>query len=151
MRVLIIEDDKQKSEQIITFLRNININFEIKLEKSYNSGLRTVSNESFELLLLDMSLPTFEITIDESGGKPMSFAGEEILRQLQRKKISVPTIVITQYDVFEKGRSLAQIKESIASKGYKNYIETIYYNTTNDSWKHELKELLKDKVGISND
>lgn len=148
MKVLIIEDDKQKSEQIITFLENFNPKVEIRLEKSYNSGLRTVSRDQFDLLLLDMSLPTFEITIDESGGKPMSFAGEEILRQLQRKNVTVPTIVITQYDRFEKGLSLNQIKKSIESKGYANYIDTIYYNTTNDSWILELTELLRNKVGI---
>ncbi|MGK4151935.1 response regulator [Kurthia gibsonii] len=148
MKILIIEDDKQKTEQIISFLKKFSSITEIQLEKSYNSGLRTVTKESFDLLLLDMSLPTFEITVDESGGKPMSFAGEEILRQLHRKKITVPTIVITQYDRFEKGLSLSQIKSSIESKGYPNYIDTIYYNTTNDSWVLELTELLQNKVGI---
>ncbi|MEK4011121.1 response regulator [Peribacillus sp. FSL M8-0224] len=148
MRILVIEDDQQKSEQLIGFLEEHLNNTIIELESSYTNGLRALAIKDYNLLLLDMSLPTFKITVEQSGGKPMSFAGEEILRQLSRRNIKVPTIVITQYDRFERDLSLKELRKSIADKSYSNYIDTIYYNTTNDSWKIELMNLLKEHIGI---
>lgn len=89
MKILIIEDDKNKLKQVTSFLRKIYINTEIIERYSYNSGIRELLTGSrFDLLLLDMSMPTFDITSVESGGRPKPFAGKEILRKLKKKEFN---------------------------------------------------------------
>ena len=143
MKILIIEDDKNKLKQVTSFLRKIYINTEIIERYSYNSGIRELLTGSrFDLLLLDMSMPTFDITSVESGGRPKTFAGKEILRKLKKKRIQLPTIVITQFERFgdvENTISLEELNQELIDNFSESYIATVYYNSSQDNWKNELK------------
>ena len=61
-------------------------------------------SNKFDFILLDMSLPTYDVGPSETGGRPQSFGGRELLRYIDRKNIIIPVIVVTQYERFNKGQ-----------------------------------------------
>src|SRR5215469_6069010 len=104
MKVLIVEDDEFKRRRIAQVVRDSFPDVELTLERSVNSGLNGIVDGRPDIVLLDMSLTTFDVGPRESGGKPQNFGGLEILRQMDRLQIVIPVIVITQHERFAAGR-----------------------------------------------
>ena len=66
MKILIIEDDKNKSTQIIERLSSYFTDIDFTVKRSFQQGVKTLRSSSFDVLLLDMTLPTFDIDINSS-------------------------------------------------------------------------------------
>lgn len=145
MKILVIEDDQNKLKQLSAYIRGRWAHCSITERRSYHSGLEAIKNDTYSLILLDMSMPTYDITPREPGGRPRIFAGSEILRQMERKKISAPVIIVTQFETFgeaDKRISLAELQNQLSSQFPQNYIGTVYYNAAHDNWKKDLDVLI---------
>lgn len=140
MNWLLIEDDANKEKQLNDFFHEYNPDTSVTVKKSYQSGLKEIFLNKYDLIVLDMSLPTFDIQNGEDGYVFRHLAGKDILGEMQRKKISTKVIVVTQFDYFGEGKehiSLEILKENMR-KNYSNYVGTVYYNPSLDNWKKEL-------------
>ena len=105
IKLLIIEDDLYKSNAISEYLRDeLNIN-NITCRESLSSGVfEVLDNPDYDLILLDMSMSTYDISDkDPVGGIPESFAGEDFLAQMELLGYKIPILVVTQYDTFGAG------------------------------------------------
>lgn len=146
MKVLIIEDQIEKSEAIKIFLTSIYQNsIDISVRQSLRSGLKeTIQNTKYDLIVLDMSMPNFDPSeTDPIGGSPESFAGREFISQMHLRKIKTPVVVVTQYSTFEKGQtSLEDLHHLLASTYPEIYVGSVYYSSASDDWKKDLKKLL---------
>ncbi|WP_186669097.1 hypothetical protein [Sporosarcina sp. BP05] len=146
MRVLVVEDDINKINKIETFLTNEFRYIEIEKSYSYNSGLRNILFNQYDLILLDMTMPTFDKDESSSyGGKLVQFAGKEILLQMRRRKIVTPTIVITQYATFGENdtlKSFVEMEKELKEEFSNNLVSMIYYEAGKSDWEIEIKELL---------
>ncbi|GKT31211.1 response regulator, partial [Aduncisulcus paluster] len=60
-----------------------------------------------------MSLPTYDINSTEAGGAFETYAGEEILDEMDRKRIEVATIIITMFDAFGQGGDYITLGELV--------------------------------------
>lgn len=152
MNILIIEDDQNKIKQIVEYVKTIYDSPSIIKRFSFQSGLKEIINSNFDIIILDMSMPTFDITENDSGGRPKPFAGREILRQMKRRNIKIPVIIVTQFERFGELSTeinLAELKEELYKNFLDNYLGTVYYNPALNSWKDELGEILV-KIGRSN-
>lgn len=149
MKLLLIEDDDNKRKQVKEFIvANYQYELDITEKKSYQSGLKEIFLTSYDLILLDMSLPTYDISPSENGGRFRTFAGRDILKELKRKKILVNTIVITQFDIFGEGEKVTTIDElDNMLKGIysESYLGLVYYNASMSDWRITL-ELLIDSI-----
>jgi DNA-binding response OmpR family regulator len=146
MNILLIEDDEPKSERIKEFLSTLITNIEVIHKRSYQSGLRSLIARTPDLILLDMNLPNYDITAIEAGGKIMQFAGREFLRQMMRRDIKVPVIVITAFEFFGEGidaLTLEELDRELTEKYSENYLGYVYYHTILDDWKIKLPALIK--------
>ena len=141
MRILIIEDDPNKLSAINKFLSQYP-DVQVVAQNAFQSGLRTILSNSFDLLLLDMSMPVFSSAVKDSSGRELHLAGRDILFQMKRKKISLRTIIITQYEDFG-GIPLKMLHQNLCDEFSENYIGYVYYSVTQDRWRHELAELLE--------
>jgi len=144
VRVLIVEDDDNKAAQLVAFIED---KFQADVERtgSYQSGLQSLLTQKYDICLLDMALPTFDIRPDEDGYKPRFYGGKDILRQLQRRGISLPVIVVTMFETFGEGterRSLNEINAELSERFSQSYVGTIYYQPSNEDWKHQLSALV---------
>ena len=144
MNTLIVEDDENKRKQISEFLKSEIPDIYIAERKSYQSGLKEILKGNIDLILLDMSMPTYDISSTEAGGRPRPFAGRDILRYMDRKKIKVPVIIVTQFETFgeaEETISLSELQTMMEKNHTNTYKGTVYYNASLNSWKDDLKNV----------
>ena len=156
MKILFIEDDDDKRTKIKSFLLEEFYNIDIIDKSSYHSALlELVSGNMYDFVLMDMSMPNFDKTInDPEGGSPESFAGRNLLQQMNFRNITFPTIVITQFDSFGQvdKLSLNELKEELMKKFSPTYIDTVYYHSSESNWKQIIKSLIqKYSKGANND
>lgn len=141
MKILIIEDDINKQKKITKFLNENLEASSIETAISYNSGLRNVIKSKYDLIFLDMTMPTFDKTASSHGGKLIRYAGKEILGQMKRKKIFIPTIVITQYATFGEAsnlKSFDEMREELLRDYSYFLVEMIYFEPDKDDWEKNI-------------
>lgn len=141
MKILVIEDDELKWSRIRDFLASRISDCEIANERARNSGLKRIISWAPDLILLDISLPNFDITSDEDGGRPQNLGGREILRQMHRRKIGRPVIVVTQFGFFGDpgdSMSLEELADELRHAYPETYIGAVYYHATLEDWKEQL-------------
>lgn len=149
MSVLLIEDDDHKREKIQNVISMIFPSIEVDVASSFNGGLKKIiaGKEKYGLILLDMSMPNFDVSPSEpSGGTPESFAGKELLTQMKLRGLSIPTLVITQFDTFgdaNKRLSLRELHSQLERDFSPMYKGSIYYNSAQEDWKVQLVEKIK--------
>lgn len=148
MKILIIEDDFDKRRHIKEFiLKFCHSAASIEERESLRAGLKEIIyNKGYDLIILDMSLPNFDINAEEpGGGTPESFAGRELLAQMKLRGVMIPVIVITQYSSFDNGRvTLDDLKREFDSEYNDFYKGSVYYNAASDSWKKHLQNMIQE-------
>jgi CheY-like chemotaxis protein len=146
-----VEDEAPKRGHIERLLQELAPGARVSLARSVNSALDVLESEPLTLLLLDMSLPTFDVGQRESGGRPQGFGGIEVLRHMVMAGIVCPTIVITGYEGFtrEGGATvdLAQLRTELNEEFAGLLRGVLHYNSTYDDWKTMLGQALGE-VGI---
>ncbi|NUN68612.1 MAG: hypothetical protein HUU02_02765 [Bacteroidetes bacterium] len=145
-KILIAEDDQNKYDRISAFLITSLSSLEFKHVKSYQTALKFLLSESWDILLLDMSLPTYDITDNEDGYYFDAFAGRSIMMEMQRKSVFTSTIIITQFESFGEGQeriSLDELNQMLQRDFPKFYIDTIYYNPAQSDWKQKLLQKME--------
>jgi CheY-like chemotaxis protein len=144
--ILLVEDEAPKRGHIERLLRELLPTAQISIARSVNAALDILEAEKIDFLLLDMSLPTFDIGDRESGGRPQGFGGIEVLRHMTMAEILCPTLIITGYEGFkrESGATvdLAQLRTELVDEFSQILMGVLHYNSTYDEWKHTLREAL---------
>lgn len=146
MKVCVIEDNQQKAEKIISFLRSKFKNEDIYCLGSYQSGLKFIKKESPDLIILDMTLPTFDRIAGKREGRMRPFGGVDIMRKMQLKKINSKVIVVTQFSVFDDGEERVDFKTlfSRCKNDFSDiFIGSVKYSHSSESWLDELGLFLK--------
>lgn len=141
-KILLVEDDEDKREQIIDFVSKKFI-CPLKEVRSYQSAIKAIRSDFFDLILLDMTMPTFDITSDESGGRAQAFGGELLLSEMNRKSIDSKVIVITQFDLFGEGDeeiSLSGLNSRLEKQFGNIYLGAIQYSISYNSWQENLEK-----------
>lgn len=147
MNILVVEDDENKREQIGNFVSSKYSGARISYAKSQRSGLRAIIEDPVDLIILDMSMPTFDKTVDEDGGRPQAYAGREILKQMDRREIHRPVIVLTGYDKFGEGvdaLTLPELHAQLEEAHPESYRGMVFYDVTFEGWKEELTKMIAD-------
>lgn len=148
MSILIIDDEIVKRNELSQFISELTIMKEIHYGQSYTSGLRAIIKYKPKLILLDMSMPTYDPTQeDPRGGRPLSMAGHYLLKEIKRKKINTKVIVFTQHpyqEIKNINKSLDEITAMFHKEFPDIFIDSIFYNVTENNWKNKLQTLLSD-------
>jgi CheY-like chemotaxis protein len=145
MNILIVEDDEDKRQQLASFIKSI-LYSDVVEAKSYNSGLRALIANKFDLILLDMAMPTFDKIPPEKGGREQPFAGRELLQQMSRRGIETKVIVVTQFDIFGRGDdmvTLEQLNTDLKSYFAKTYLGIVHYSVRYTGWQDLLQGFVK--------
>ncbi|WP_157974643.1 hypothetical protein [Lewinella sp. IMCC34183] len=141
MKILLIEDDQKKSHDIVEYLCLTIAEIDVVVKESYQSGIRELIAHNYDLLLLDMSIPTWDKSINEPGGNFEKFGGIKILKECARRSCLVNTLLITMFSDFGDGDSsinLAAIDTSL-KESYPDYYQgVIYYSSRDENWKLNL-------------
>ena len=144
-RLLIIEDNDSKLNHLRQFCEENLKDYEVEDRRSYNSALSEVvhNGNSYDLILLDVSMNTYDISPEVSDGEQEPLAGSNILRFMKLRKIKVPVIVVTMYESFVDGIKIDKLDEGFREKYAEFYKGFVYYSLRNEDWINRLKELIK--------
>lgn len=145
MKGLLIEDDPNKAQKVLSYLQDNFSHIKMKLKISYQSGLKEIFENEFDFILLDMSLPSYDQNTSSSSGKPRNFGGRDILKEMKRYKKSSSVMILTQYNEFDGGSiSINELDTQLKNKFdlmYKGYI--IYNSKRKEEWQNELSLFIK--------
>jgi CheY-like chemotaxis protein len=149
MKLLVIDDDENKLRQMLSFLAATFPDLTLEDRRSYQSGLKALLLDPPDLMLLDMTMPTFDMSNKERGGRERRYAGQLILDELDRKEIIIPVIIVTQFEQFGDGKdrvTLGELKTDLAQSFPQHYLATIYYQAGNSKWMGELRTVITQAI-----
>jgi len=149
-RFLLADDNLEKLASIETLLKDNFEECEIESSHSYNSTIKKAKTGNFDLLILDMSMPTFDQKEGTSAPiKPL--AGRDVLSKLKYKKSPLKVIVVTQFDIFGRMSDtidLQDLENTLEENFRDNFVGCVYYDPRSSSWSDNLVELVKDVVSF---
>jgi CheY-like chemotaxis protein len=146
MRLLLVEDDENKRDHIRALLMAGNADCCIDEAGSYQSALKHLLQNTYSLLLLDMTLPTFDKGGSDSAGRLRPFGGEELLDQMQRRSIAVPVVVVTGYDILGSGNdsmSLDELRFRLKQRFPQHFHRAVFYSRSEDRWQADLQSAIE--------
>lgn len=144
MRVLIIEDTEAKMRVIEECIKGVYEEWEFTEAMSYSAGIQNIYAGGWDLILMDMSLPTYNISHTESGGTKKPVAGQELMARMLSRKIFIPVIIITQFDTFGDNQSLESLNKEFEEGYTRIWKGTISYDKP--GWQEQLLKLLDEIV-----
>ena len=148
-RLLLIEDNRHKRQKICSLISEWNLSTDIMEARSYTSGWQALQDKEFDLVILDMSLPTYDTNENETGGKFRTFGGKEIVRRIARRNIKTKFVFITQYSSFNDTsvtQSLGSIEEELISDYGDQCLGVIRFDTATTEWKETLIGILSKEL-----
>ena len=143
MRILLIEDEITKEQDILRFLHEANPETVVEVRRSITAGIAEIREQQYDYILLDMSLPLY----DNEDGHYMednefeTFGGNYVLDELDRIEYSVKVVVITAFDILGEGQDrieLTQVEKGLYEDYPDVFIGTIFYNASSVEWKNKL-------------
>ena len=147
VNILYVEDEEVKAKEVISALGTVD---NIELKKSLSSGLAAIQEKSFDLILLDMSLPLYDYSSeDENENDFETFAGIDILEELDRKGRADKVAVITAFDILGEGENeitMLQLDKKLREEYEEVYLGLIYYDSSSLEWRRSLQKLLEKLV-----
>ncbi|MDO9331095.1 MAG: response regulator [Pseudomonas sp.] len=144
MKILVVEDDKPKLNAIVSFLREELKIISIATAKSLTSAVQEISTSTYDMCIVDMSIPTYDFDVDKlGGGLPQSFGGKDILRFLESEAPDTKAIIVTQYSEFSDGNGSAQtleiLTEQLLRKFRSNLLAVLFYASQKSDWRTKLR------------
>lgn len=150
MKILLIEDDPHKAESLLGHIACHYANASVRSAASFQTGIRTALSDWHDIILCDMSLPTYDIKGIDSGYEMITYAGRLILTELKAKGKATPVVIVTQYTTFSEmwgTKHLAEVNEELHAEFSDTYLGAIFYCASEDSWKSELISII-DRICI---
>jgi CheY-like chemotaxis protein len=148
MKVLLIEDEEHKAKDITgrMLAKGISKDSLIHLSGVRQAVLEVSSNE-YDLVIVDIALPTFSIEKRDgsAGGADQAVGGIEILRALKNLGIKTRIIIVTQYpDVIIDGNRvrLQQAVRMLATKYSQDVLGAVLYSYKTPGWEVSFDALL---------
>jgi len=149
-KILIVEDDEFKLESIAKCVSSRMPGIVLVFARSIVSSLREIElDQAIEFVILDMSLPTYDVGPDESGGRPQGFGGLTVMQHLDALERRIPVLVVTQFLSFEEGDEILEVedlKRALVDDYADLFVGLVQYSGGSSNWKDELMMRLESVV-----
>jgi CheY-like chemotaxis protein len=148
VRVLLVDDEAGKRERIRAFLLAEDPGTDVSEARSFSSAVKVLLSEEFDLVILDMRITTYDVSLADAGGRPRNLGGEEILEKMAREEISTPVVVLTQYTVHVDNKQVAfsrQLEQRMRDAN-PHFLALIHFGHSTDQWEGELRRVLEKEI-----
>lgn len=144
--VLLVEDDPFKEEPLSDAIRLARPTSTIRVARTVQQAVELVRNADYDLIILDMALPSHEIR--PGGAQPISqpSGGLEVLFELHYEERKDRVVIVTQYPEIEfEGRmhALGAFPKAIRRKMKVNVAAVIGFSVRSDGWKPRFLEAVR--------
>lgn len=147
MKILVVEDDEFKLRSVRRLLEEEFRSSETYFARSISSAMRELEqNINVNAVILDMSLPTFDVGPGESGGRPQGFGGLSVIQHLDAMDIGAAVIVLTQFLQFgdrEDSMGTSELIKLLKDDYPDHFRLLIHYGAGSDQWKADLIRALR--------
>lgn len=143
IKILVADDEPQKISDVISFLSS-KLDAEFVKSNCFDSTIEQIMEDDFDLIILDMSLPTFTGVKGEAG-RMRALGGRDILEIMEYEERKIPVIVFTQFDVFGRSKDIVSLQDVHLdlSKSFSDfYLGSVMYDSRYEKWKVDLSELI---------
>jgi DNA-binding NarL/FixJ family response regulator len=141
MKMLLVEDNQYKISQLQELFAVDFPGVELVIKSSYHSALKEIklNSDTYSVVLLDISMPSYDIRPGEQGGTPLPLAGKLILNEMYLRDIDAKVIVFTMYENYVDGTKLLELDRQFTEEFSSNYTGYVYFTPGDTSWKENLK------------
>ncbi|WP_264403460.1 response regulator [Vibrio owensii] len=141
---LVAEDQVDKAEDIVNVLRKNYECSEFEFSVSYNGTTKKIKKGSYDVIILDMSMPNFD---PKPGEKPAlkALAGRDVMTKMQYRNMNTPVIVVTQFDIFGRHSdavSIDKLSYDLKTDFPQIFSGCVIYNTQSKDWENELVNIV---------
>ena len=131
-QVLLVEDEIHKKEELAGYLNEfLGNDLCLDVADSVREAVFAVTNVDYDLIILDMALPTFTAGKDSfDGGIDQALGGVEVLRTLKAIGKRNNVVIVTQYPDISIGGKRVKLKaaQSVLEKKYGQIVRgTVLY------------------------
>lgn len=152
MNIFLVEDNPVKRDQITSLVRSAVPTAQLTRLGSYNAALSLLQDQTPEVLILDMTLPTFDRVAGGREGRNRPLGGYEIMRKLKRRHVRSRVVVVSQFETFGEGDEkigFPQLMEKCRKEFPDTFVEGIYFRIADSTWQAQLKNALVQLQGQS--
>jgi len=146
MKILLVEDEIHKRDEIIQCVQQV-YDFSPDVVDGVRSAILKVMEIDYDLIILDMALPTFgDNANDRNKGHDQAQGGIEVLRALKQVKKSTKVIIVTQYPDFKIGEAKVKLKDAskiIFDKYDQNVIGAVLYHYKSKTTLQRITSILR--------
>lgn len=143
--LLLVEDNLHKREKVNSFLSDLFPDLHMSIVESYTSACRAVLAAPFDIIVMDMSLPTYDKSTQESGGRFRTFGGREVARKVVRRALSSRIVFLTQYPAFRdelESHTLDSLQDELKKECGANFLGLVHYDSSSSGWRDQLGRLV---------
>jgi nucleoside phosphorylase/CheY-like chemotaxis protein len=127
MKILIVEDDGQKLASVAAVLRKLaGLTIEIETANDANQAKRFMSNIQYDIVILDITLPTF------AGDSTSPFGGVELMKEIMRRPLYKKPREIIGLTAYEN-----VLSEATPQFNFEHW-NLIYYDPTSSLWAEQI-------------
>jgi len=147
MKVLIVEDDGLKRRELVQFTIDRLGAVDVVQAASFSAGMSEVFKGVPDLILLDMSIPTFDHNATDGGGRPRPLGGYDFLFELDRLDVESRVIVVTQFESFGSGQetqTLAEVSVQMAAEFPRLFRGVVFYQASVAKWRADLSKIFEE-------
>mgnify|MGYP000558692082 CR=1 FL=1 len=144
MLLYLVEDDPLKAAQIAGAVEEEIEGVIVEIYRSYNTGLTAVRSMPPDVLLTDMSLPTFDRSPGQRTGRLRPLGGYELMLKAQGKVRSA--IVITMLQRFGDGDGEISVQDVrlMCEEAFPHFFKgLVRFVLGGAPWRQELIDLLR--------
>lgn len=146
INIYIIEDNNLKATSISDFFnQEFHGILNISIFSSFQSGLRAIEKFHPNLIILDMTLPTFDRKPNAREGRMRPLGGYDLMHKMVHKSIASDVIVVTQLETFGEGEeeiSFLEITERCKNDFQEFFLGSVYFDQGGINWQPLLKSLV---------
>ncbi len=146
-KILLVEDLPQKADDIKKEISSNFPNIRIEERSSYHSAIEEIFKHynDYFIILLDITMSTFDVNIEENGGVPETLAGKRILEGMYLRDIPTKVKIVTMFESFD-GKSINQLDKELREDNPDCYEGFIFFSFKKSDWKKQLIDYIRSKI-----
>lgn len=145
-RVLLVEDEVHKRDEIKRCVQEV-YGLEPEIVDGVRGAVMKVMDEDYDIIILDMALPTFGDSADDKvKGHDQAQGGIEVLRALNAVKKTARILIVTQYPDFYIGSRKVKLKQApqfVSEKYEQDVIGAVLYHYKSKSTLQRITSILR--------
>jgi CheY-like chemotaxis protein len=140
MRVLVVEDDDFKFEDIAGLLQDLPEQVDLQRAGSVQASYDAIHQAQFDYIILDMALPSHNLVAGTGNPYPEPVGGLEILLELADQDRPDRVIILTQYPSIEFNREYIPLGKfpSVAARHGITLVKACILFGLDGAWKEQI-------------